>query len=123
MKMLETVVEAHHSKGRITHPRARAWAHLFNFRYRLLLAYLSHFLRLGHDLYVRDAPAQGDRTARGLLLIWTFNEMRRLRKIANKLVRLPRDEQPGEATAGPPFELPYTLNLSLIHISEPTRPY
>ena len=112
MKMLETIVEAHQSKGRITHPRARAWAHLFNLRYRLLLAYLSHFLRLGQELYVRDDPAaQGDRTARGLLLIWTFNEMRRLRKIAGKLVRLPRDEEPGEATAGPPFELPYTLNL------------
>jgi hypothetical protein len=112
MKMLEVVVEAHQSKGRITHPRSLAWAHLFNFRYRLLLAYLSHFLRLGQDLYVRDDPEkQGDRTARGLLLIWTFNEMRRLRKIANKLVRLPRDREPGEATAGPPFELPYTLNL------------
>jgi hypothetical protein len=111
MKMLEVVVEAHNTKGRITHPRSRAWAHLFNLRYRLLLSYLSHFLRLGHDLYVRDAPAQGDRTARGLLLIWTFNEMRRLKKIAGKLVRLPRDEPPGEATAGPPFELPYTLNL------------
>jgi hypothetical protein len=112
MKMLETVVEAHRSKGRITHPRARAWANLFNLRYRLLLAYLSHFLRLSQDLYVRDnAASLGDRTARGLLLIWTFNEMRRLRKIAHKLVRLPRDEQPGEATAGPPFELPYTLNL------------
>jgi hypothetical protein len=112
MKMLEMVVEAHESKGRITHPRALAWAQLFNLRYRLLLAYLSHFLRLKSDLYVAQAsPAQGDRTERGLLLIWTFNEMRRLKKIAAKLVRLPRDRQPGGVNAGPPFELPYTLNL------------
>jgi hypothetical protein len=112
MKMLETVVEAHESKGRITHPRALAWAHLFNLRYRLLLIYLSHFLRLKNDLYVtQPGPAQGDRTERGLLLIWTFNEMRRLKKIAAKLVQLPRDKQPGGVNAGPPFELPYTLNL------------
>jgi hypothetical protein len=112
MKMLEMVVEAHESKGRITHPRSRAWAHLFNLRYRLLLAYLSHFLRLSQDLYVtQSGPAQGDRTERGLLLIWTFNEMRRLKKIAAKLVQLPRDEQPSGVNAGPPFELPYTLNL------------
>lgn len=112
MKMLEMVVEAHESKGRITHPRSLAWAHLFNLRYRLLLAYLSHFLRLRQDLYVtQSGPAHGDRTERGLLLIWTFNEMRRLKKIAAKLVQLPRDEHPGGVNAGPPFELPYTLNL------------
>lgn len=112
MKMLEMVVEAHESKGRITHPRSLAWAHLFNLRYRLLLAYLSHFLRMRQDLYVaQPGPEQGDRTERGLLLIWTFNEMRRLKKIAEKLVQLPKDEKPGGDNAGPPFELPYTLNL------------
>jgi len=111
-KMLEAIEEAHAAKGRITHPRARAWAHLFNLRYRLLLAYLSHFMRLNQpELYVRTGDRQGDRTERGLLLIWTFNEMRRLKKIAGKLVQLPKDDPPGQTLAGPPFELPYTLNL------------
>lgn len=112
MKMLDVIEEAHATKGRITHPRARAWAHLFNLRYRLLLAFLSHFLRLNQpELYVQTGTRQGDRTERGLLLVWTFNEMRRLKKIAGKLVQLPKDDPPGQTFAGPPFELPYTLNL------------
>jgi rubrerythrin len=110
--MVGMVREAHASKGRITDPRARAWAQLFNLRYRMLLARLSHFLRLDQALYL-DSPAAlaGDRSARGLLLAWTFDEMRRLAKIASKLVQLPKDSPPGPVHAGPPFELPYTLNL------------
>lgn len=109
---VELALEAHAAKGRITHRRTKAWAHLFNLRYRLLLGYLSHFLRLDQELYVSDQGARrGDRTARGLLLIWTFNEMHRLKKIAGKLVQMPLDDPPGDTRAGPPFELPYTLNL------------
>jgi hypothetical protein len=111
MRVMEMVLEAHASKGRITHPRTRAWAHLFNLRYRMLLTYFSHFLRLNQELYVGTGARQGDRTQRGLLLIWTFDEMRRIKKIAGKLVRLPKDDPPGTVNAGPPFELPYTLNL------------
>lgn len=112
MHMMESIVESHLSKGRITNGRTRAWAHLFNLRYRNLLAYFSHFLRLHQDLYVvADGAKKGDHTARGLLLIWTFNEMRRLKKIAGKLVQLPKDDPPSGVNAGPPFELPYTLNL------------
>jgi hypothetical protein len=37
--------------------------------------------------------------------------MRRLKKIAGNLVRLPKDDPAGNVNAGPPFELPYTLNL------------
>ncbi|MGH3810162.1 MAG: ferritin-like domain-containing protein [Pseudonocardiaceae bacterium] len=104
--MVAAVQEAHAHKGRITHPRARAWAHLFNLRYRMLLGRFSHVMRLDQALY-----SHGDRTARGLLLIWTFDEMRRLKKIASKLVALPKDDPPGQLHAGPPFELPYTVNL------------
>ena len=112
MQMVDLVQEAYAARGRITHPRARAWAHLFNLRYRLLLGHLSHFLRLSQELYVTGpGPHQGDRAARGLLLIWTFDEMRHLKRIAEKLVQLPRDDPPGDIHAGPPFELPYTLNL------------
>lgn len=111
-QMVDLVDEAHAARGRITHPRAKAWAQLFNLRYRLLLGHLSHFLGLSQELYVTDpGPHLGDRTPRGLLLIWTFNEMRHLKRIAGKLVQLPRDEPPGATHAGPPFELPYTLNL------------
>ena len=100
------------SAGRITHPRARAWAQLFDLRYRMLLGCLSHFMRLDQDLYLDDpGTRRGDRTARGLLLIWTFDEMRRLKKIATKLVQLPKDDPPGPLHAGPPFELPYTVSL------------
>ena len=112
MRVVEAVEEAQAAKGRITHPRARRWAQLFNLRYRMLLAFLSHFLRVDQPLYESTAGDKlGDRTARGFLLIWTFNEMRRLKKIAGKLVQLPKDEPAGELHAGPPFELPYTLNL------------
>jgi hypothetical protein len=41
-QMVEVVEEAYAARGRITHPRARAWAQLFNLRYRLLLGCLSH---------------------------------------------------------------------------------
>ena len=112
MHMMESIVESHLSKGRIANQRTRAWAHLFNLRYRSLLAYFSHFLRLDQQLYiVDDRSKQGDHTVRGLLLMWTFNEMRRLKKIAGKLVQLPKDDPPSGVNAGPPFELPYTLNL------------
>ena len=109
--MPEAMIAAQEEQGRITHPRARAWAQLFNLRYRLLLGMLSHFLRLEQDLYEGPGPRRGDRTARGLLLIWTFDEMRRLKKIARKLVQLPKDAELSELHAGPPFELPYTLLL------------
>ncbi|MGH3881861.1 MAG: ferritin-like domain-containing protein, partial [Pseudonocardiaceae bacterium] len=116
---VQAALEEHANTGRITHPRALAWAHLFNLRYRLLLGQLSHLLRLDHELY-SDAPGPrlGDRTDRGLLLIGTFDEMRHLKKIAGKLVQLPKDKAPGPVHAGPPFELPYTLNLP---DSEPQR--
>jgi hypothetical protein len=104
-------LEARAVTGRIAEPHARAWAHLFNLRYRLLLQQFSHFLRLDHELYAGgQGPDAGDRTDRGLLLIWTFDEMRRLQKIAGKLVQLPKDAG-GTVNAGPPFELPYTLHL------------
>jgi hypothetical protein len=111
-RMVDVVEEAYTVRGRITHPRTRAWAQLFNLRYRLLLGCLSHFLRMSQELYVAGpGPQRGDRTARGFLMIWTFTEMRRLKKIAGKLVQLPLHDPPDGTNAGPPFELPYTLNL------------
>lgn len=107
-KMVDAGLQAAVDAGRITHPRARRWAQLFNLRYRALLLQLHHFLRIDTPRY----DAAGDRTARGYLLIGVFNEMRRLKKIAGKLVRLPKTETPGDPhRAGAPFELPYTTQL------------
>ena len=106
-KMLEAVVEAHEARGRIAHPRALSWAHLFNLRYRLLLGYLQHFLRGEEPLFVADGRGSGDRTARGLLAMRTFDEMRHLKKIAGKRVQLRQTQPEMPARAGPPFELPY----------------
>lgn len=105
---IELLTEAQESRGRITNPRARNWAQLFNLRYRMLLAGLSHFLRLEQPLLTPG----GESTPRGLLLNRTFNAMFRLGSIAQKLVQMPKDDPPGTLHAGPPFELPYTLNLS-----------
>lgn len=101
------------SNGYITDARTRDWATLFNIRYRLLLAFLAHFLQSEDGLYSEeDGDRLGDPTARGLLLIWTFDEMRRVKKIAEKLVQLPlRDPDDGTRSGGP-FELPYTITLS-----------
>jgi hypothetical protein len=95
--------------GRITHPRSLKWARLFNLRYRLLLAYLSHFLQSDGPLLDDNA----DYTPRGLLNKWAFDEMRHMSEVASRLVTLPKSESSPEAPdrAGAPFELPYTLNL------------
>lgn len=106
-EMQEVILE----EGRITNTRSRAWGQLFNLRYRLLLRYLHHAMLSSGPVYMEAAPDVGDRTTKGVLIYWTFKEMRRLSKIARKLVRLPSGQD--KLTAGPPFELPYTLNLPI----------
>lgn len=92
--------------GRITEKRALRWAELFNIRYRILLGCLQHSLLLDMPTY----EASGDRTPKGLLHYWTLSEMRRIKKIGEKLVELAKDDK-GVLRAGPPFELPYSLRL------------
>ncbi|NES04200.1 MAG: hypothetical protein F6K22_15975 [Okeania sp. SIO2F4] len=110
----ESIRAAFWQRGYIANPRARNWGHLFNLRYRLLLAFLIHFLRTTGGRYVSSGPDKGDRTPRGFLLLWAFDEMRHLKKIAQKMVRLPLKSLPdfSNKTAGPPFQLPYTLDLA-----------
>lgn len=103
---------AFEERGYISNHRARNWGHLFNLRYRLLLAYLMHFLRSEGSRYLTEGPDKGDRTPRGLLLLWSFDEMRHIKKIAEKMVRLPLHESEDGTNAGPPFQLPYTLTIS-----------
>ncbi|MDJ0600473.1 MAG: ferritin-like domain-containing protein [Crocosphaera sp.] len=103
---------AFEERGYISNDRARNWGHLFNLRYRLLLAYLMHFLRSEGSRYLTQGPDKGDRTPRGLLLLWSFDEMRHIKKIAEKMVRLPLHPSEDGMNAGPPFQLPYTLTIS-----------
>jgi hypothetical protein len=92
-------------RGRISHPRSRMWAQLANLRYRLLLAYLTHFLESRGPLI----DSMCDYTPRGFLNKWTFDEMRRVGQLAAKLAGMPRCDPEGPERAGAPFEMPYTL--------------
>lgn len=97
----------------IAAPLARAWADLFNSRYRILLANLAHILTVAPD----DKKQPKSRTT---IFKWIFAEMRdNLPPIAETLATIPRHEPPqfGDAeqrvliAAGAPFALPYTLQL------------
>ena len=110
--LVDTLRAAHAETGRITHARSRNWAYLFNLRYRLLLDFLAHYLRRDDPNYLLEGPAIGDRTARGFLLIWSFDQMRHVKRIAEKLVEMPLSDPADGVFAGPPFQLPYTLMLA-----------
>lgn len=85
---------------------SRAWASLFNLRYRMLLTYLSHSYRLSRAVST-ERPG-----VRGATLHRVFAEMYNLKTIAGLLVRLPlASDAKDPRRAGPPFELPYTLDL------------
>ena len=88
--------------------RARAWALLGDLRYRALLGHVMHYLSLDGPRYIEDGVGVGDRTPRGLLLAWAFEEMQNLRRIAGKLVQMPAD-QSGGVHAGLPFRPPVAL--------------
>jgi Ferritin-like len=81
---------------------AHYFAQLFNQRYRLLLTYLAHTFRLA-----RTQPSHQP-SLRAMVMHRVFGEMYNLKTIAGLLVRLPRR---GGGTAGPPFEMPYSLDL------------
>jgi hypothetical protein len=84
---------------------AAHWASLFNLRYRMLLAYLSHALLLARQQEGGEMPS-----LRGVVMHRVFAEMYNLKTLAGILVRLPADKD-GEVRAGPPFQMPYTLAL------------
>jgi hypothetical protein len=88
----------------ITDPEALAWGHLLNLRYRMLLTNLSHAFALA---------GPSDQAHRGRLIHRTFSEMYNLRAISGMLVMLPlaAPPDPEGLHAGPPFEMPYTLDL------------
>lgn len=92
----------------ITHPTSRSWAHLLNLRYRMLLTWLGHSFQLAHGLADSDQVS-----ARGLLIHSTFGEMYNLRSLSTLLVQMPLDRSGSERRAGPPFQMPYTVDLPL----------
>ena len=93
----------------ITHPEAALWATLHNLRYRMLLTYLIHSFTLYGGL-----NAAGLTTPRGAIVNATFGEMYNLRAISEILMQLPVSTTDPEAGfAGPPFQMPYTLNSPL----------
>jgi Ferritin-like len=93
---------------RITHPTSKAWANLFNVRYRLLLTNLLHTFE-----YPGNLSEGSQRTPRGLLLHATFGEMYNLRALSQILVEAPLSEDGSTNRAGPPFQMPYTLKFPL----------
>lgn len=92
----------------ITVPLTFYWAHLLNVRYRLLLSALNHALHLSGALESNTQP-----TARGDVITLIFSEMYKIRSLASVLVQLPvrPDIPPEKACAGPPFQMPYTLEI------------
>jgi hypothetical protein len=83
---------------------AAPWAALANLRYRMLLLYLQH------SFYIEAPALHPTRSPRGALVSWIFGEMYNLRSLSEILMGMPL--RPGSSLmAGPPFELPYTLEL------------
>ncbi|WP_300750622.1 ferritin-like domain-containing protein [Janthinobacterium sp.] len=91
---------------RITHPESVLWATLHNIRYRMLLNYLIHSFTLYGGL-----NAAGAITPRGAIINATFGEMYNLRAVSEILMQSPVSaDNPAAGFAGPPFQMPYTLN-------------
>jgi hypothetical protein len=92
----------------ITHPEARLWASLFNVRYRMLLMNLLHTFK-----YPGSLDERSKLSPRGLLIHRTFGEMYNLRAIAFILVQTPLNQTSRTLVAGPPFQMPFTLDLPM----------
>lgn len=89
----------------ITAEPARTWAALFNVRYRMLLSYLTHTFQL------RRLNLGGPDDLRPAVMSKIFGEMYNLKAIAGILMRLPLAGAKDPRRAGPPFQMPYTLEM------------
>lgn len=102
-----TIVEAAEVGNRgdyLDDPVSRGWGELFNLRYRMLLTWLSHVFRLA-----RIVPL-GTPNLRGMAMHRAFAEMYNLKAVATLLIDMPVGADCAHK-AGPPFELPFTLDL------------
>lgn len=94
---------------RISDPQSMLWATLFNVRYRMLLSYLTHSFTLYGGL-----TTDGAITPRGAIVNATFGEMYNLRALSEILMQSPASSSdPDAGFAGPPFQMPYTLDSPL----------
>jgi hypothetical protein len=89
--------------GYIAEAHSRDWAELFNLRYRMLLKYLGHTLKLARTEH-GSSP-----NLRSMVMHRVFGEMYNLKAIAAVIVRQPLRND--SLRAGPPFEMPYALSL------------
>lgn len=103
------LMNKHLDEGRITNERARAWGQLFNLRYQLLIDVLGHGQLVSGPLYQPEPEAHGRRTPKGQLHAFAFAEMVRIRQLSAKLVSMPLDDGTSGLSAGPPFELGYSV--------------
>lgn len=100
--------------GFISSEHSRAWANLFNLRYRMLLHSLIHTFRLAR-ITRSDQPS-----VRAVMMHRVFGEMYNLKSIARLLVQMPLTDEVDPKTpagqiprAGPPFEQPTAHMLPL----------
>jgi len=93
------------TRSTIIDPISEKWANLFNLRYRMMLTYLSHSFQLARD--------QSQARLRGAVIHKVFSEMYNLKAIAGILVQLPLKPNNDKPRAGPPFQMPYTLAISM----------
>lgn len=110
----DALISRHMNEGRITNARSRAWAHLFNLRYRLLIEVIAHGLLVDGPLYRLEPEARGRRTPAGQLHAFAFAEMVNIRLLSAKLVSLRLDDGESGLHAGPPFELGQTVGVPQI---------
>jgi hypothetical protein len=90
----------------ITHPTSRLLASLFDVRYRALLMSVAQSLRLAKQVQQHLVPG-----ARASLLQHSFVEMYNLKALSGLLMRAPLTDEKNATRAGPPFQLPYALEL------------
>ena len=93
-------------QGAITNKVARLWAQLLNSRYRMLLAYIGQYLVTARGAHGRKALAES-----------AFGEMGNIGAITQHIVTLDRTAAPRDGKAGPPFEMPYTLQMPIRSVS------
>lgn len=91
----------------IVDPITQQWASLSDIRYRMLLNFLSHSFLL--DAGYNNSGAH---SPRGTIIHATFGEMYNLRSLSHLLMKMPCGGD-SEKTAGPPFTVPYTMDLPI----------
>ena len=106
--------------GRISNLVTKKWAKLFNIRYRMLLTALSHALAMPAFVTPDGKPAAAGSpnaaaSQRAALIDQVFQQMQdgtaSLRALSAVITRLARTDAATNGNAGPPFELPESLDL------------